>query len=294
MSTTTKTKGADQAAETPPRSELAIAVQKRGISEAQWRTLTSSLYPGADPFSVLLVWDYCAARKLDPMKRPCHIVPMEVKDARTGQYSWRDVVMPGVYELRTTAMRTGLYLGHSEPEFGPEIEAFGVKAPEWCSMTFRRWSTVAERAIEFPVRVYFREVVATKRDKESRTERANQRWTRAPLQMLTKCTEAAGLREAFPDELAGMIASEEAGGESAVVDIGEERPRGAAPVREPKSTTSAPARATAAQLSEISAALSKSGIPENELLAKLGVAALDEILFDQFAEATAWIRSVSP
>jgi hypothetical protein len=47
------------------------------------------LFPGANPNSVLLVWDYCLARKLDPLKKPCHIVPMEVKDAKTGTYEWR-------------------------------------------------------------------------------------------------------------------------------------------------------------------------------------------------------------
>ena len=193
-------------------------VARRGIEEAQWRTLVNNLYPGADVNSVLMVWDYCKARKLDPMKKPCHIVPMQVKDAKTGRYNWRDVILPGVYELRTTAMRTGLYMGHSRPEYGPIIEFMGVKAPEWCQMTIYRWNQAAQSKTEFPVMVSFSEVVAVAKDKETKEEKVNSRWTKAPTQMLTKCTEAAGLREGFPDELGGVMTEEESHGQE-MIDI---------------------------------------------------------------------------
>ena len=199
------------ALDTTQRVELPEPVARRGLTEAQWRTLSGSLYPGAQPTSVLMVVDYCQARKLDPLKKPCHIVPMRVKDAKTGQYDWRDVVMPGIYELRTTAQRTGQYLGHSAPEYGPIASFAGVDAPEWCAMTIYRDHPVGR--IEFPVRVYFREAVNTTKD-----GKANERWQRAPVQMLTKCTEAAGLREAFPDELGGEMTAEEMDGAPAPVE----------------------------------------------------------------------------
>lgn len=197
------------------KRDLPEAVVRRGIDEGAWNTLCRTLYPGANPNSVLLVWDYCKARKLDPMKKPCHIVPMEVKDAKTGRYEWRDVVLPGVYEYRTTAHRTGEYLGHSEPAFGPEKEHLGVVAPEWCSMTVYRWNAKAQSKVGFPVQVFFSEVVATKRDKETREIAANARWSRAPKQMLVKCTEAAGIREAFPEEIGGEPTAEEMDGQRA-------------------------------------------------------------------------------
>jgi phage recombination protein Bet len=184
-------------------------VARRGITEWQWRTLMNSLYPGAKGESVLLVWDYCLSRNLDPMKRPCHIVPLEVKVGE--RYEWRDVVMPGVYEHRTTAQRTGEYLGHSKPEYGPEIDVAGITAPAWCEMTMYRWNAKVGQRAEFPVRVLFEEVVATKRD-----GKANARWTKAKVQMLTKCTEAAGLREAFPDECGGQVVEEEMDGQRAI------------------------------------------------------------------------------
>lgn len=189
--------------------QLPEPVARRGITESQWRTMCNSLFPGANPQSIVMVWDYCRARKLDPLKKPCHIVPMRVKDARTGQWVYRDVVMPGIYEYRTTATRTGLYLGHSKPEYGFEEESFGVQAPAWCEMTMYRWSKEAAMRIEFPVRVYFREACGTKRDKDGGGDRASDRWAKAPIQMLTKCTEAAGLREAFPDEFGGTATMEE-------------------------------------------------------------------------------------
>lgn len=193
---------------------LPAPVARRGITEAQWRTLVNNLFPGAKSESVIMVWDYCAARRLDPMKKPCHIVPMQVKN-QDGDYVWRDVVMPGIYEYRTTATRTGLYLGHSKPEYGPEAEHLGVKAPEYCELTVYRWSEAAKARIEFPVRIYFRECAATRKDKKTGEIGVNDRWSKAPIQMLTKCTEAAALREAFPDELGGSSTAEEMEGQTA-------------------------------------------------------------------------------
>ena len=184
-------------------SNLPAPVERRGITEDQWRTAMNNLFPGASAESVIMVFDYCRARGLDPMKKPCHIVPMRVRDAKSGDYIWRDVVMAGVYEYRTTATRTGLYLGHSKPEYGPIIEAYGVKAPEWCELTVYRWNKEANQRTEFPVRIYFSEVVALSGNN------ANSRWSRAPNQMLTKCAEAAALREAFPDELGGTHTDDE-------------------------------------------------------------------------------------
>lgn len=189
--------------------QLPASVTRRGINEAQWRTLMNNLYPGAAGESVLMVWDYCVARQLDPLKKPCHIVPMSVRDSKSGDYVWRDVVMPGIYEYRTTAARTGLYLGQSDPEFGPEIEHLGVKAPAWCKIIVYRWNEKAQMKAEFPARVKFVEAVATAKNKKTGELYVNDRWTRAPEQMLEKCTEAAALRKAFPDELGGTHTADE-------------------------------------------------------------------------------------
>ena len=187
-----------------PRS-LKTQLAERNITNAQWHTLSKSLYPGAKQESVLLVIDYCQARKLDPLKKPAHIVPMYVKDAATGRSEMRDVILPGIYELRTTAARTGEYLGHSKPTYGPVKDHLGVQAPEWCEMTMYRHNSAANCRVEFPVRVVFAEVVGV----SHKTGKPNARWTKAPVQMLTKCAEAAGLREGWPDEIGHDLIPEE-------------------------------------------------------------------------------------
>ncbi len=183
-------------------------IAERGIPPATWNVLVQSLYPGANPASVLLVWDYCQARKLDPLKKPVHIVPMRVKIG--DQWQWRDQILPGIYEYRITAHRTGEYLGHDEPIYGPEGEFFGVKAPAWCKFTVYRWNEKAKMKVPYTVTTHFVEVCGTKKkDQNSNELVANGRWERAPIQMFTKCSEAAPLREAFPEELGGTPTAEE-------------------------------------------------------------------------------------
>lgn len=191
------------------KDKLSTQLENRGVSPGQWHTLARNLYPGAKIESVLMVIDYCKSRGLDPLKKPCHIVPMKVKDAATGKEEWRDVVMPGIYEQRMTAQKTGEYLGHSKPEYGEMTDFLGVQAPEWCHMVIYRWNAAAEQRAEYPVTVYFSEACTTRWDKDAKQRVPNARWTLAPRQMLTKCTEAAGLREAFPDELGGHMVMEE-------------------------------------------------------------------------------------
>lgn len=225
--------------------QLPPTVLQRGLNTAQWNTLCNSIFPGAKTDSVLLAVDYCKARGLDVMKKPCHIVPISVRDGESWKY--RDVIMPGIYELRTTAMRTGLYLGHSPIEYGPEVEQFGLLVPESAQMVVFRWNDKAVRVTEFPVRVLFREVVNLKNDKP------NQRWAKAPVQMMDKCLEAAGLRKAFPEELGGQYTDDEMEGRAIDVEVvsasrsaaagdadaqsgGERRGRGKPATREPQAT----------------------------------------------------------
>lgn len=203
MNATTKPAAPMARTEIPGAEHLPAPVKERGLTESQWRTLKNNLYPGAHNDSILMVVDYCRARKLDPLKKPCHIVPMMVKDAQTGEKAFRDVVMPGIYEIRTTAQRTGEYLGHAQPTYGDAVTFAGVEAPAWCEFTVYRWNSKAGIRAEFPVRTRFDEVVALKNGV------ANDRWSKAPFQMLTKCAEAAALRAAFPDELGGEATVEE-------------------------------------------------------------------------------------
>lgn len=183
-------------------ANIQTALEERKIDVAIWSTLQNSIFPGAREESIFLAIDYCKARKMDILKKPCHIVPMKVKDARTGSESWRDVIMPGIYEQRITAFRTGQMAGQDEPVFGETITHKGVQAPEWCKVTVYRFIN-GERCA-FSHTEYFSEACATTKE-----DKINSMWRKRPRGQLAKCAEAGALRKAFPDELGGVITADE-------------------------------------------------------------------------------------
>ena len=94
----------------------------RGISEDQFRTLETSIYPGARRESILMAIAYCRAHDLDVLTKPVHIMPMRVKIRdETGRETWqtRDQIVPSITFFRTTAESSGTYLGIQSIEFGP-------------------------------------------------------------------------------------------------------------------------------------------------------------------------------
>jgi phage recombination protein Bet len=184
------------------KKELPGPVARRGLDEFTWRSLVNSVFPGAQSESILMAVDYCKARGLDVLKKPVHIVPMYVKDAKTGESNWRDIIMPGISELRTTAARTGQYAGQDEPVFGLEVEYKGVRAPETCTVTVYRFTQ--GHKVSFTHTERFREAVATKKGGE-----VNSMWSKRPYAQLAKCAEAGALRKAFPEEIGNEYAAEE-------------------------------------------------------------------------------------
>lgn len=189
-------------------ANIQTALTERNIDTAVWTTLQNSVFPGAKDESILLAVDYCKARKLDILKKPCHIVPMQVtlsgkRDNNGNDLKvWRDVIMPGIYEQRITAFRTGQMAGQDEPVFGNTVAFKGIEAPEWCRVTVYRFIN-GERCA-FSHTEYFSEACATTRD-----GLLNSMWRKRPRGQLAKCAEAGALRKAFPDELGGVITADE-------------------------------------------------------------------------------------
>lgn len=189
-------------------TNIQTALTERNIDTAVWTTLQNSVFPGAKDESILLAVDYCKARKLDILKKPCHIVPMQV--TLSGQRDsngydkkiWRDVIMPGIYEQRITAFRTGQMAGQDEPVFGNTVAFKGIDAPEWCRVTVYRFIN-GERCA-FSHTEYFSEACATTKE-----GKLNSMWSKRPRGQLAKCAEAGALRKAFPDELGGVITADE-------------------------------------------------------------------------------------
>lgn len=215
-------------------NNLPAEISRRGISPEIWSALKNSLYPGAADESVLMVWDYCTARGLDPMLKPVHIVPMYIKDKNNGDRgAMRDVVMPGIGLYRIQADRAGNYAGMSAPQFGPDMTyklgGTQITVPEWCEMTVSK--IVGDRVVSFTAREYWIENYATA---GKDTDKPNSMWTKRPRGQVVKCTEAQALRKGWP-ELGSQPTAEEMEGKE-IRDItpgAEDKPAPKAPAELP-------------------------------------------------------------
>jgi phage recombination protein Bet len=233
-----------------------------GITPEAWVAL-NQLYAGATPESVVLVAQYCKARKLDPLKKPVHIVPMSVQDSKTGKYIWRDVIMPGIQELRTTAARTMELAGQEEPQFGPAIkvqvnsavspdnkDARFIDVPEFCKVTIYRMVARTndpagpKERCAFTAIEYYEECCVRKKDGV-----INAMWQRRPHGQLAKCATAAALRSAFPEEAGGIMTAEEMAGreidnDAIDGDFSVVSEAGSQEIPDPEAAEDVPARAT--------------------------------------------------
>lgn len=189
-----------------------------GFNEASWKVLTESIWPLAkEPSSILLALAYCQARKLDPFKRPVHIVPVWSSQLK----KMVETVWPSISELRTTAHRTKSYAGCDAVAFGPtKMEEFkGTKKgengernnvtirleyPEWAQITVYR--KMGRQRVSFvgPV-VRWKEAYARA---SANSDLPNDQWQKRPFGQLEKCAEAAALRKAFPEEITDYSAEE--------------------------------------------------------------------------------------
>lgn len=176
-------------------AQFPILVQ-RGIDEPTWNALCNTIYPGANPDSVVMAIDYCKARGLDILLKPVHLVPMQVTDARSKEKVWRDVPMPGIGMYRIQADRSGNYAGADEPVFGPDVtEEFQdpynqsakikVTYPQWCKYTV--FKMVNGQRVAFHALERWKENYATQSGK---TECPNAMWRKRPYAQLAKCFDS--------------------------------------------------------------------------------------------------------
>ncbi len=192
-----------------PRIPMPALDPALNLTPSTWKVLTDSIFPSAKTAEgIVLAVHYCAARNLDVMKRPVHVVPMYSK--ALGREI--ETVWPGIAELQTTAARTGQWAGMDPPRFGPlcertfsgrvkrdgswqELEA-AVTFPEWCEVTVYR--IVNGQRCPFTEPVFWLEAYA--RLGGSYSELPTDMWVKRPRGQLMKCAKAASLRAAFPEE----------------------------------------------------------------------------------------------
>ncbi len=186
-------------------------LDKMDINLDAYMTLKGSIFPGAKDESIHMALAYCRAAHLDVFHKPVHIVPMSVKDNKTGRYEFRDVIMPGIAAYRIQASRSGAYVGKSEPEFGPDVTEVlcgtSITYPLWCKVVVKR--LVDGNICEFVAKEYWKENVAT-----NKAGQVNAIWQKRPYGQLAKCTESQGVRMAFPELTGGMPTYEEMEGKT--------------------------------------------------------------------------------
>lgn len=192
-----------------------------GVSKSAWKVLTESIWPGAKTTdSIVMALSYCQHRKLDPFKKPVHIVP--IWDSKKNDYI--ETVWPSIAEMRTTAFRTGQYAGCDETAFGPDkTQNFKGKLkrdnawkdveetvtfPEWAQVTIYRMLNGVPCKFVGP-KVYWLESYA----RQEPSDIPNRMWSRRRSGQLEKVAEAAALRKAFPEELGNDYAAEEMEGQ---------------------------------------------------------------------------------
>jgi phage recombination protein Bet len=155
---------------------------------------------------------YCKAKGLDPIKKPIAIIAFK-KTVKEGNVK-RDVttyeIIPTAEAVKVVAAR-GNWAGNDDYVFGPEktfeweysdyytkaVTKKSVKAPEWGQITVYKIVGGVRCAFVGP-RVYFAE-----------RNGKNTNWIKQPIAMLNKCILVAALRNACPEECAGMYIREE-------------------------------------------------------------------------------------
>ena len=155
-----------------------------GVEPVTFRAM-QDLHPGAKPNSLLMVLRYCRAARLDPLRSPVAILPIDGKE----------IPVLTINGLRAHAARTRAYAG-GHAVFSDTVEDFdGIGLPTWCRYVVERIMQDDSRA-EFSGQVFAREVVG--RTKQGKLNRI---WQTRPFHMMQIAAERLALRRAFPESV---------------------------------------------------------------------------------------------
>ena len=155
-----------------------------GVEPITYRAL-QDLHPAANANSLLMILRYCQASKLDPLRSPVVVLPIDGKQ----------VPVLSINGLRAHAVRTGDYAG-SRVYYSTDVEKIDQLAlPTWCKCTVSRIMRDGSRA-EFEGLVFASEVVG--RTKSGKVTRI---WQQRGMHMLAIAAERLALRRGFPESV---------------------------------------------------------------------------------------------
>ncbi len=237
------------------------------------KVMRSVLYPDADEATVQLVLAYCRATAIDPLLKPYHITYVNY-EYEPGKWVKRAQILPSITLYRIKAQRSGDYLGHSAPVFGPNIKenigGVAVAYPEWCSMVFYR--QLKNKIAEFNVIEYWKENYGTAK----KSDAPNKMWSKRQHGQLAKCTEAQGLRQIYPELLGSMPTIEEMEGKDfygAIEDKSNKKPL----LKHTERVINPISESTLKDLITICASCDEYGDRMNKYLEKKGLATISEL-----------------
>ena len=189
-------------------STQVAGLQEFGVIDVEkLKTMKNMIAKDATNEELELFAMYCNRVKLDPFSNQIHFIKRNGKPA----------FQTSIDGFRIVANRTGKYSGQTDVEYGPEIdftftitkwegfgenkkkkqESFVKKVPSYAKVGVHR------RGFDGPLysTAYFEEYCP---------EPPNQTvWKKMPRVMLAKVAEAAALRKAFPNDLAGIYTDDE-------------------------------------------------------------------------------------
>jgi phage recombination protein Bet len=186
-------------------STLALRSDQEFWNDKQRAALEQLGVQGASNADLAVFFHVAQRSGLDPFARQCYMIGR--RDPETGQNRW--TIQTGIDGFRLIADRAAVRLREKRSNADP---MWCGKDMQWLpAWPFDEPPAAAKYVVyrdgePFPAVVMYREFVQRKRD-----GKPTRMWRDMPANQLIKCAEAAALRKAYPQDLAGIYVDEEMG-----------------------------------------------------------------------------------
>jgi phage recombination protein Bet len=188
-----------------PRAAAELQAPRYGFDPQDVALIKDQIARGLTDRELDYFLAFCRDHGLNPFLRQAYAIVRGSGANRTM------AIQVGIDGYRLQAARTGLHAGTSDVLYGRTVtsryrDANGkqIEVPETARIIVRK--LVAGRVIDFPAEIRFDEFCQTKpvyeHGEPTGEKRLNAMWSEKPYHMSGKCSEALGIRKAFPAECA--------------------------------------------------------------------------------------------